>query len=408
MENRRRIELELEHLNKTYKAGIIDDGEYDIAKQKLEQKLKSFIESTKKQEESKQIISEILEGKADTRPKKEARQDKGIKDLDKEVDKRNKRDLDLKNTIGYNNTEITIKNTDNHSREKEKTGKEREEKEKTSTEEDMLSRERKEKDADRKPSDSKERASKENKKQGKDSKERNFAAKDNKAKPKDKTGPLPQLEKSGKSNKNKKKREPRKKDSNIAYIIAFIALATVVIIVLLVLRGNDSGQIDIPKNLSNTEGVVIIDFYYSYSCKPCYETFNTLQDLKKIYKDRIIINYIHFPVDIDEDLLVDTAAECATDQNLSIVFSRMLFNAEKPLDMQGITELTEKTLMDQDSFIICIEGKEKLLQLTKQYRQGLEKGINTLPTIYINEEEVQGSKPKEFYEMIIDTQIGII
>lgn len=75
MDHIARLKKERDHLEKTYKAGILNEEEYAKSKKRIDEKLKHHVKKVKEEETKKQVISDIL-----NKPKKQREQiDEGKK-----------------------------------------------------------------------------------------------------------------------------------------------------------------------------------------------------------------------------------------------------------------------------------------------------------------------------------------
>jgi thiol-disulfide isomerase/thioredoxin len=249
-----------------------------------------------------------------------------------------------------------------------------------------------------------------------DKQTKEYIQKDKNTNKKEKTKEKHKKEKIKKDKEAKKEEKEKKADkteeSNKKYIymiiIMIIAVSAIIFTSNISDSGNNSAEAKIEKDLTNATGYANIDFYYSYSCKPCYREFITLENIKAAYEDHVNINYMHFPLDLEADAIMDNAAECAKNEGEFISYSKKLFNAKKPVTEESAILIFESIgVNDTTAFKDCVDNKAKINDVAKQYKASLASKIDNLPSIIINGSIIAGEKPFSVYETIIDDEIGL-
>jgi protein-disulfide isomerase len=445
MSTKERLERELEQLKKTYKTGIIKTDEYERARKKIDAKLAEQIKLTKKDDESKQIISDILDGKeekyeadskvglaavsegtypkADKVPEPKHPVDYGAYDEyylnDKDNDEANEKEPENKEE--YDKEKVSIAAVKDIIREPEKEEDIEKQEEDIKKEEDIKEEKETNKELG-KPKAEKEEMKKDNetKKEGKKDKNKDKETKkDEKRAPEkkkdEKAREKHKAEKQGIKNDKKTKKEDEETDDKSTgarylyiSIILVIAISAVIFALMVAKDSTPDIELQIEKNLTNATGAANIDFYYSYSCKQCYRTFITLESIKATYGDYVKVNYRHFPLDLESDAIMDNAAECAKSQGAFIEYSKKLFAAKKPVTAESAILLFEDFKVNGTAeFKDCVNSKAKIKSVAAEYKASLASTIDNLPSIIINGSIITGEKPLSVYETIIDDQIGL-
>ena len=137
MSDLKRLENQLDQLEKSYKLGIISDDEYKKGKENLEKKIEPLKERKKKDEESKKIVNDILnedkkaEKKETKKKKKDRKDEEGEKTIPKEKDKPEKK-VDTKGEKKEDKKKSTDKPTKKEPKKEEKSSTEEKRKKRTS------------------------------------------------------------------------------------------------------------------------------------------------------------------------------------------------------------------------------------------------------------------------------------
>ena len=137
MSDLKRLENQLDQLEKSYKLGIISDDEYKKGKENLEKKIEPLKERKKKDEESKKIVDDILnedkktEKKETKKKKKDKKEEAGEKTMPKEKDKPEKKE-DTKEGKKEDKKKSADKSTKKEPKKEEKSSTEERRKKRTS------------------------------------------------------------------------------------------------------------------------------------------------------------------------------------------------------------------------------------------------------------------------------------
>lgn len=350
----KRLQQQLEQLEKTYKLGIIGDSEYNKGKENIEKKLAPLLKEHKKKEDSKKIIKEIIEEPKETNKAESAKEKSAEKSAKVVV--------------------VPIK----PSKDKKEEVKPEVKENKTEKKEEALEEKKKEEKKETKKEDRKEEQKK---------KEKSKAETPKKAAAKEK----------------KEKEEGGSWFGSYLFIAAFVII---ILIAFLLMFGNSADRTPVTaKNLTGIDTRVTIEIYSSYNCRACANLFYTMQDIKTMYGDNVEINYMHFPLSPQEDVKLDIASMCAKKQNKSNEMSQELYDARKPISSEKLLRIAGDLGMDKAAFDECLQSRENLEMMVEEYRQAIAKGIEQVPSVYIDGSLAVGSKPVGFYEAIIDSII---
>lgn len=201
-------------------------------------------------------------------------------------------------------------------------------------------------------------------------------------------------------------------------LIVGISLAAVLLVVGLIVLGNQSTRADVTVNLSDypAEGdanapVTIVE-YSDFGCPHCRD-FN-LEKLDQIiadYVDTGKARYVVQPYYLGNPAIgfATEAALCANDQGAFHDYQRALFKLQGQIDYTNatLTEVATSLGLDGDQFSQCL-GDRKYRQMVEEGRQAaINKGINSTPTFYVNNQRVEGNQPLSVFQQYIDQELSI-
>jgi len=123
------------------------------------------------------------------------------------------------------------------------------------------------------------------------------------------------------------------------------------------------------------------------------EFYKNLKKLTNEYGDKVSWVYRHFPVVSihPEAKIAAIASECAYKQGSFWQYAEGLFNNQDDLNKETYLDIAENLNLNVVNFQNCLESQEFDTKIRKDYKQGLELGINGTPTTFINKETMVGA-----------------
>lgn len=201
-------------------------------------------------------------------------------------------------------------------------------------------------------------------------------------------------------------------------LIVGISLAAVLLVVGLIVLGNQSTRADIAVNLDDypAEGdasapVTIVE-YSDYGCPHCRDfNMEKLDQIIAEYVDTGQVRYVVHPYYLGNPAIgfATEAALCSKDQAAFHDYQRALFKLQGQInyDTATLTEVATSLGLDADQFSQCL-GDRKYQQMVEEGRQAaINKGINSTPTFYINNQRVEGNQPLSVFQTYIDQELSI-
>jgi protein-disulfide isomerase len=191
--------------------------------------------------------------------------------------------------------------------------------------------------------------------------------------------------------------------------IAAVAIIIAAIIVLPTLQGQaeivDPPAYDWPKSQDNTMGdpgapVTIIE-YSDFQCPYCRQFHEgTLRQIvdNHVLTGQVFFEYRSFPFIGRESTEAANAALCAADQGQFFTYADYLFANQTGENVGAFTEarlqaIAQRIGLEMDSFEQCSSRNEKQDDVQAQYAAGLDAGVSSTPTFFVNGKQVNGALP---------------
>lgn len=153
------------------------------------------------------------------------------------------------------------------------------------------------------------------------------------------------------------------------------------------------GQSSTSQNSQQGAKVVITE-YSDFQCPACGYFFPIVEKLKEHYGAQLEVNYRHFPLNSHQyAALAARAAEAARNQGKFDEMHDMLFENQERWSSSGNPQPTfvnyaKKLGLDIAQFENDINAAETQQKVMEQKQKGVERGVNSTPTFYINGEQV--------------------
>ncbi|MEW6055263.1 MAG: DsbA family protein [Bdellovibrionota bacterium] len=154
--------------------------------------------------------------------------------------------------------------------------------------------------------------------------------------------------------------------------------------------------------------VKIVEFS-DFQCPFCSRGANTVNELKKIYGNKIQVAFKHFPLPMHPQAKpASEASMCVNEQNTDKYwkYHDKLFANQDKLDNENLKKYAKEVGADMEKFNKCFEEKKyaKLVQDDLEY--GSKLGVRSTPTFFINGRPVAGALPVENFREAIDEELA--
>jgi protein-disulfide isomerase len=221
-------------------------------------------------------------------------------------------------------------------------------------------------------------------------------------------------------------KSPNKSKTNIAILFSSIAVLLLPVAFLLgigggyLLWGRDSGaakdsSAQNPGGVFNPVGddpalgpenapVTIVEFsdYQCPYCKVWYEQVFT--QLRADYPDQVRFVYRDFPLTQIHPGAQPAAeaADCAGDQDKYWEYHDALFSGQYNLNREGFLSIASDLGLNTTTFASCIDSGKYANEVQTDLQEGINIGVQSTPTFYINGFQVVGAQPYATFKSVID------
>ena len=136
---------------------------------------------------------------------------------------------------------------------------------------------------------------------------------------------------------------------------------------------------------------VIVREYGDFQCPACGTAYDQLKDLPTKYGDKVRWEFYHFPLTSIHPYAYNAslAAECANDQGKFWDYHDTLFENQAELTRKDLYAYAELVGLDADLFDACFRSKAKASVVRGDMQDGNAMEINSTPTFYVNDEELE-------------------
>lgn len=205
------------------------------------------------------------------------------------------------------------------------------------------------------------------------------------------------------SHRHEAKSSSTKKPNPWMVTSGLLAVAVIILIVYLVMS-----QIGPRPPVTTPAGSkVLVEEFSDFQCPACGYAFQAVEQLKKDYSDKITFVYKQFPLPGDSPpyhKLAQKAAEaseCARDQEKFEEYYNKLFqenirayNAgenEPKMSVADLKLIAKSIGLDSSKFDSCLDSGAKAQIVNDQVQEGMGRGVNGTPTIFIGGTKFNGN-----------------
>ncbi|MEM4389439.1 MAG: thioredoxin domain-containing protein [Candidatus Micrarchaeia archaeon] len=162
-------------------------------------------------------------------------------------------------------------------------------------------------------------------------------------------------------------------------------------------------------------GVIVVEWGDFY-CPWTRNVESAVRELLREYGDRVSLTWRHFPLDTACNPLLTQqvhagaclaaeAAECAREQGAFWNYHDALL-AERPLNASGLVALASHIGLDADNFSACLASGRMRSVIEKDVMDGIVLGINSTPTIFINERFFDAAYPYFIFKAAVEAELA--
>ncbi len=151
--------------------------------------------------------------------------------------------------------------------------------------------------------------------------------------------------------------------------------------------------------------LTIVEFS-DYQCPACRKNHEVVRELKQAYKDRIRWVFKDLPMPGHKWARgAALAARCAAEQGKFWQYQDLLFSSQEELSPDRLAHLATELGLQMEPFSQCLNAAKFQAQLEKDIEEAKKFGLNTTPTLVINNRLVSGAPPPDRFKQIIDEEL---
>jgi protein-disulfide isomerase len=148
--------------------------------------------------------------------------------------------------------------------------------------------------------------------------------------------------------------------------------------------------------------VTIIEFS-DFQCPFCQKSVPVLQELRRMYGDKISLIYRDFPGQNHPNAFAAAeASECAHEQGKFWEYHDLLFNRQAPDRPWNFEGLAAESGLDVDAFRGCVNRGRFRTEVRKDLEDGLRLGVTSTPTFFVNGRPLVGLQSIPAFQQLID------
>jgi len=161
--------------------------------------------------------------------------------------------------------------------------------------------------------------------------------------------------------------------------------------------------------------ITIVEFS-DYQCPYCKRAFLDLSRAMAEEPDDVQVIHRNFPLNADCNPAISSrnhavacevavASECASRQGKGAAYSYLLFTNQDDLPTADLEAFATEAGLDLDAFRACVASDDALAAVKKDVQDGLDAGVESTPTLYINGRRIKGgfSRPEQYrYALAIE------
>jgi protein-disulfide isomerase len=153
--------------------------------------------------------------------------------------------------------------------------------------------------------------------------------------------------------------------------------------------------------------VTIVEFS-DFECPYCKNNVSVLNELLAKYPGKLKLVYRDFPgPNHQQALSAAQAAQCAAEQGRFWDYHDALFARQASATRWNYSALAEDLGLHQSLFDVCMKENRYREEVLKDLQDGLELGVRSTPTFFINGRPLVGARPLSDFQTIIDPLLNL-
>lgn len=202
-------------------------------------------------------------------------------------------------------------------------------------------------------------------------------------------------------------------------LTAVIAISILVVGIIALYFFAQGGSYDLSQEdpfIGSQDAPVVIEEFSDFQCPFCAQASVTLKEVLNEFPTQVKLVYRDFPIPSHQ--YARTAAKgalCAAQQDKFKDFHDELFANQEDWSTQqgGLTinrfmqDLVDQLELNAEDWQACFGSKDASNEVSSDFIEGQQRGINSTPSFFINGEQVTGGTPSLFgWIKLIEEELG--
>lgn len=164
--------------------------------------------------------------------------------------------------------------------------------------------------------------------------------------------------------------------------------------------------------LGKKESPITIIMFADFQCPYCNATFPVINHVIDNYKDKVKFSFHHFPLpEHKEAWKIALSFEAAGNQNkfwemYKLFVDQYQKQGDKALSYEAIINNAKALNLSIEDFKSDIDHKTNLKVIQKDIESGQRLGITGIPTVYINDKQINGIQEYQTYSQVIEEELA--
>ncbi len=163
---------------------------------------------------------------------------------------------------------------------------------------------------------------------------------------------------------------------------------------------------DLDPSLGDMQSDVTVVLFSDFECEYCAKLEQVLQGAFEKYKIRLVWKDYPSNYPKSSSFQAAIAARCAERENAFWEYHNMLFSGSFDLTRENFIKIADKLYMDTVDFTTCLDNLAPAQLVQDNMAEAEALGINGVPFLYVNDQEMLGDITKEDLARVIEVEMG--
>lgn len=152
--------------------------------------------------------------------------------------------------------------------------------------------------------------------------------------------------------------------------------------------------------------VTIVEFS-DYQCPFCKRSQSVTKQVLQQFSGKVKLAFRDFPIRglHPQAQKAAEAARCAGDQGKFWEYHDLLFAKAPELEVSSLKQYATALGLDMTQFNECLQRDKYAASVEKDVQEGMQLGVSSTPTFFVNGRPVMGAQPFSAFEKIIDEEL---